>query len=148
MINFRINKNRQKHLLREYFSIFREFESADTHVFQCDKCNYKSSSANGMKIHKTKKHIYICRYCNQKFKNLSDKSHYDLECTSYYDEMTHTIHLSGAMSLVEANFPLDFRTEFPIDFPPDFPTLKCDNVTKSKFSPEKALVKLPLKLLA
>ena len=35
------------------------FNKSDDKVFQCNDCNYKSSSENGIKIHRSKKHVAV-----------------------------------------------------------------------------------------
>ena len=55
---------------------------ADKNVFQCDECNYKSSSESGIKIHKSKKHIYRCRYCNQISPDQTQHSNHVSECSA------------------------------------------------------------------
>ena len=53
---------------------------SDEKVFNCDECNYKSSSEHGMKIQKTKKHVQRCQYCNQIFPNAVEKSNHLVGC--------------------------------------------------------------------
>ena len=49
--------------------------------FQCDECNFKSSSENGVKIHKTKKHIHVCQFCYKRFSNSVEKSEHVVQQT-------------------------------------------------------------------
>ena len=83
----------------------------DEKVFQCDECTYKSSSENGIKIHKTKKHVHVCQFCYQKFKNSVDKSNHVSGCSSYYDPP------SPIMSPIRGRFPLRFPPRFPYRLP-------------------------------
>ena len=79
------------------------FNKSDDKVFQCNNCNYKSSSENGIKIHMSKKYIHVCQFCYTKFTNPVDKSRHVLDCGSYNPNDSPT------------------RGQFPPRFPPRFP---------------------------
>ena len=88
-------------------------KKADEKVFECDECKYKSSSEHGMKIHKTKKHVQRCQYCNQIFPNAVEKSNHLVGCdamTAYYSPFRSPGPSRG-------NFPPRFPPRFPNRFP-------------------------------
>ena len=84
---------------------------ADKLIFQCDECNYKFSSENRIKIHKSKKHVYRCRCCNQISPDLVHHSNHVSECSATYIYNSPIRSPSG-------HFPPRFPPKIPPKVPP------------------------------
>ena len=77
-------------------------------VFQCEICNYKSSSEHGIKIHKTKKHSHFCHFCKQYLPNAAELKNHTFDCRRrFYGSPMRS--------------PVQYRNQFSHRFPPRFP---------------------------
>ena len=92
-------------------------------VFECDICTYKTKSANGIKIHKAKKHTYTCRDCDKTFSDEVAYANHSLDCYKSYNYYYSSRRMNPVQFCPRCHprFPPESPTRFPPRFPSRFP---------------------------